>query len=122
MRVGGVVLPSNVVDCYHGAFEAHKKRSVLCPILIFTFVPIYSSSRPPKMMNRSLPRQMTVSQRSAQRSAPRPVSRSTAVRVSARFWGKPAVDKEAVLAEVSTQFGRWNAALQTRDPKKVAAL
>ncbi len=76
------------------------------------------------MLNRSLPRHASASQRGAQRSAPRPVSRCAAVRsgVSTLFYSKPTVDKEAVLAEVSTQFGRWNAALQTRDPKKIAAL
>ena len=52
--------------------------------------------------------------------APAPVSRAMVLHA---LWGKPAtVDKEAVLAEVATQFDRWNSALQTRDPKKVASL
>jgi hypothetical protein len=74
------------------------------------------------MLNRTLPSQTMASLRGAQRSVLRPISRSPTMRVNA-FWGKPTtVNKETVIAEVSTQFQRWNDALQTRDPKKVAAL
>eukprot|EP00798_Chlamydomonas_sp_ICE-L_P029674 gene29674-biopygen4297 len=53
----------------------------------------------------------------------RPASsrRAGAAKVQALFGMFKASDAE-VIAEVSTQFDRWNAALQTKDPKQVAAL
>eukprot|EP00798_Chlamydomonas_sp_ICE-L_P007787 gene7787-biopygen17556 len=69
----------------------------------------------------------------AQRAASRPTSmrptparpassrRVGTVRVRALFGlGQPS--DEFIISEVSSQFDRWNAALQTRDPKQVAAL
>lgn len=47
--------------------------------------------------------------------------RPAGVEVRALF-GTAKPNKEQVLAEVASQFDRWNAALATKDPKKVAAL
>uniref|UniRef100_A0A7S2QTK9 Calcium/calmodulin-dependent protein kinase II association-domain domain-containing protein n=1 Tax=Chlamydomonas chlamydogama TaxID=225041 RepID=A0A7S2QTK9_9CHLO len=44
------------------------------------------------------------------------------VQILARSAVSDKIDAAAELAKVRGQFDRWNAALQTRDPKKVAAL
>eukprot|EP00798_Chlamydomonas_sp_ICE-L_P029680 gene29680-biopygen4302 len=71
--------------------------------------------------------QRAASRQVAVRPAPtRPTSsrRSGAVKVQALFglFGQSKASDAEVIAEVSTQFDRWNAALQTKDPKQVAAL
>eukprot|EP00798_Chlamydomonas_sp_ICE-L_P019503 gene19503-biopygen28345 len=70
------------------------------------------------VVQRAAPRQ--ASMRSAP-ARPTPSSRAATVQVRA-FFGKAKPDNEAILGEVSAQFDRWNAALQTKDPKQVAAL
>eukprot|EP00798_Chlamydomonas_sp_ICE-L_P020347 gene20348-biopygen29117 len=76
---------------------------------------------------------MTTSVNSVQRAASRQLAmrpasarpassrRAGPVKVQALFGFFKPSEKETI-AEVSTQFDRWNAALQTKDPKKVAAL
>eukprot|EP00798_Chlamydomonas_sp_ICE-L_P017207 gene17207-biopygen26107 len=66
--------------------------------------------------------QRAASRQVAMRPAPtRPASSRRAVKVQALF-GLFKQKESEVLAEVSAQFDRWNAALQTKDPKQVAAL
>ena len=79
------------------------------------------------MLNSSIMQRSSLSARSQRPAAQRPVveSRRITVSVSARATAtKPSASPadKTVLADVAKQFDRWNAALATLDPKKVAAL